>query len=354
MKFPESSLIETSKLSAVFNKTTASYKFYWFISLLEIFNNQDETIIPIRNILSRMICNAWYPVHYFKLSFGHSDMLSKNSKEIQLHANITEDISKDELYNHLIKSKDKEILKRIDHFDQQVPFRFLSPWFPGLNDSNVAQQSQSFANNCLYRINRKDRSIEINPNWRSYLKNNCRILLDFCYWNLAMFLQSKNPNTPDIPNKLIKPIKRSSMVQQRNFWKILLASNADIKCIYTDKSISLDNFDVEHFIPYSFVSHNLLWNLIPAVSDINRSKNNKIPDLNVFGRKYAKLQKAGIHAAYQKAPTSKLLEDFLILGGSIPDLLFLSEEDFYKRYYEVLSPLAQIALNQGFEKWNYK
>ena len=48
-------------------------------------------------------------------------------------------------------------------------------------------------------------TIEINEEWIKYLNQNIKVLKDFCYWNLVIFLQAKNPNVPDIPNKLIKP-----------------------------------------------------------------------------------------------------------------------------------------------------
>ncbi|WP_367268579.1 HNH endonuclease domain-containing protein [uncultured Pedobacter sp.] len=37
------------------------------------------------------------------------------------------------------------------------------------------------------------------------------------------------------------------------------------------------SFAVEHFIPYAFVSHDLIWNLIPADPSFNSRKNNKLP-----------------------------------------------------------------------------
>ena len=65
---PQNRNILTNKLSSVFNNTTASYKFYWFISLLQLFAERGDRKIPIKDILVRMICNAWYPINYFKIS----------------------------------------------------------------------------------------------------------------------------------------------------------------------------------------------------------------------------------------------------------------------------------------------
>ena len=49
---------------------------------------------------------------------------------------------------------------------------------------------------------------------------------------------------------------------------------------------------------------------------------------------------------------NKLLEDFLFIDNSIPEILKLSEEKLIERYKKTLEPLIQIANNSGFEFWN--
>lgn len=353
MELPFNCKVESNLLSSVFNKTTATYKFYWFLSLLELSNKPEQQKIPIKNILARMICNAWYPVHYFKLSFGFADLLSQNVKEIQRLGLLPDDIQKNDLYQWLIHNENKDVIRLINHFERYVPCRFLAPWLPGQSERDVWALSQTFANNCLYRIDKADKSIEINPHWNDYLLINRKVLEDFCYWNLALFLQSKNPNTPDIPNKLIKPTSRGSLNKQRSFWRIVFNENQPIRCIYTGRSLTPYDFAVEHFIPHSFVSHDLLWNLIPADMSVNSSKSNKIPELQFFLEKFIRVQRIGIDAVYHRTPNNKMLEDYFVLAGSISDLLNHSDENLLKLYYDLLSPLAQIAKNMGFETWNF-
>lgn len=353
MHLPVNENIKVNLISAVFNKTTATYKYYWFLSLLEIFNETQQQKIPIRNILARMICNAWYPVHYFKLSFGLADLLSHNAKEIQRLGGLPDNIHKNDLFQWLIQNEDREVIKLVHHFERYVPYRFLATWLPGQTDKNVLILSQSFTNNCLYRINKWDKIIEINPLWMDYLFSNYGVLKDFCYWNLALYLQSKNPNTPDIPNKLIKSTDRGNLSKQRMFWKFVFDKQESIPCIYTGRELTRHDFAVEHFVPHSFVSHDLLWNLIPADPSVNSSKSNKIPDLAAFLERFVQLQRNGISAVYNKKPEHKMLEDYLVLAGSIPDVLNLSHQDLQNRYYDLLSPLTQIAKNMGFEAWNF-
>ncbi len=353
---PSNNKLSISKLTQVFNSTSASYKFYWFISFLQLFaKNKDVERINVRDILIQMICNAWYPVVYFKLSFGYSDQLQKNIGKIQKALEIPHDILLDKLFILLKTNKDKTVNRLITHFNQQVPYRFLSPWIEYRNNRDVINRSQQFENNCIYSLlNDNELQIKINPAWKDYLVNNSKILLDFAYWRLALYVQGHNPNIPNIPHKLIKPAKRESLSKQKAFWKIVFETENTIECIYTGKSLSWNNFDMEHFIPWSFVLHDQMWNLIPADSSINLLKGNKLPSLNNYLKPFVELQRNAIEIVYTNNPDNELLEDYLFIEGTIPGLLNLSEKKLISRFKKTLEPLIQIASNSGFKQWARK
>ena len=107
MNLPEQKSISTFCLAQVFNNTTATYKFYWFISILEIYAKKQERLIQIKEILTRMISNAWYPIHYFRLSFGLQDKLSDNIKKIQALTDIPIDENKEAIQQFLMSNSDK-------------------------------------------------------------------------------------------------------------------------------------------------------------------------------------------------------------------------------------------------------
>ena len=159
--------------------------------------------------------------------------------------------------------------------------------------------------------------------------------MDFTYWNLMQFLQARNPNVPAISSKLIRPESRSSLANQHRYWNKVIQIGGPVRCIYTGHELYPSDYELDHFIPWSFVSHDLLWNLIPADGSINSSKSNYLPDLDIYLPKLAKLQhhslKVSIQANYQ--PT--ILEEFL---------------EVYRRTF---GPMHQIALNMGFETWKY-
>jgi len=295
---PQNNDLTINKLSSVFNNTSASYKFYWFISILQLFSDRNSQKIPIRDILIRMICNAWYPINYYKLNFGYSDKLNENIALIQKVLNIPIGVSLNDLFLLLQNSTNPLVNKLIIHFEQLVPYRFISPWIKG-SKNEVIKKSQNYNNNCLYSLNIDDTNcVHINPDWRDYLYKNNKILLDFSYWNLLQYLQIRNPNVPNIGNKLIKPIVRANLNNQRRFWNLVLNEIGPIKCIYTGKSLQVGNYDIEHFIPWSFVSHDQLWNLIPADSSVNSSKSNKLPPLERYFESFVTTQYEAINIAF--------------------------------------------------------
>ena len=249
----------------------------------------------------------------------------------------------------------KEIRSLLRVFTLNVPFRFLRPWIDTSDDKQVVERSQTFENVCLYALKKEQNEwwVEINPAWSDYLKENYRILMDFAYWNLTLFLQTRNPNVPNIPNKLIKPECRDSLTKQRAFWNTVIQTNGQLTCIYTGRELYVGNYDLDHFIPWSFVSHDLLWNLLPADPSINSSKGNKLPLLDVYLPKLASAHHEALRVYITLNKNRTVLEDYLSLGYTPNDLVSMNDSYFCEVFYQTFSPMVQIALNMGFESWNY-
>ena len=341
MKLPNSKRLPINLLAACFNNTTATYKYYWVLSILQSVE-EGKTRISKRELFARMISNAWFTVNYFHISFGKQDLIQQAIQVVNTNENIAIDEKYQVVFQKLNTTTNRITEKQLWHFNKNVPHWFMSPWFQKMKRNEIYRASQNFKNKCLYSLFEEE--IVINPEWKEYLIENTRVLKDFCFWNLALFLQTKNPNVPDIPNKLIKPALRSSLTQQRTqFWDIVLKELGSVKCIYTGKNLTIGNYAVEHFIPYNFVSHNLIWNLIPADKIFNSSKSDKLPPLDKYFNPFFSLQKTAIEIVKNKSPKNKFLEDYLSLFSDT-DLSFTKE-----KYKERIQPLITIASNNGFE-----
>ena len=348
MTLPNSHKLPIPTLAGIFSNTTATYKFYWFVALLDIVVKERKTRISFWEIIAGMVAESWYPIHYFKLSFGKSDSLFDKSLEIQNAFQISIESDKDKVRKYLLDNVNgtKKFLRI---FTLNVPYRFLSPWIKYTYDEDVVAKSQRFENDCLYAIYGDE--IVINDNWVEYLTEHYTILRDFAFWNLTEFLQKRNPNVPDVPSKLIKPILRDSLTKQHKFWDAYIETVGSIRCIYTNKPLIAKDYDLDHFIPWSFVSHNLLWNLLPADSSINSSKSNNLPPLDIYLKPYAELHHNALKTIYLKNPNNKILEDYLTVYDSIGELARMSDDDFCNVLQKTFLPLAQIAENMGFKYW---
>ena len=348
MNLPTSNILPINKLASVFGSTSATYKFYWLIALIELV--EEENIeIPKRKIFSRMISNSWYTINYFHISFGKQDNLQIAVERILKEEKLTIDEKKNKLDFCLENSNNKETLNQLFHFDKNVPHWFLSPWFPKINNETDNQQksriysdSRSFINGSLYALH-KD-FISINPIWISYLKSNAKVLKDYCYWNLALFLQSRNPNVPDIPNKLIKPALRNGLTKQTNeYWKLVFKELGSVNCIFTDTKLYFDekNYALDHFVPHAFVSHDLIWNLLPIEKKFNSLKSDKLPLFDKHFDKFYDLQKLAFDINKHHNSKSKYMDEFLTIFPNIDAF----EKD---KFSNTIQPLITIASNNGF------
>lgn len=348
MNLPFSENLPTNKLASSFANTSATYKFYWLISILELVEN-GQINIKKRDVFSRMISNAWYTVNYFHVSFGKQDIIQNAVQNILNYEDVSIDINKECLISILEYSNKKETIKSLEHFNLNVPHWFLSPWYPKLKDENdsnykkrIYSSSQNFENDCIYGLH--DKFISINPIWINYLKSNSKILKDFCFWNLALFLQTRNPNVPDIPNKLIKPAIRSSLTKQTNeYWKIVFKELGSIECIFSGEKLFFEqkNFALDHFIPHAFVSHDLIWNLIPIEKITNSKKSDSLPRFDKHFDKFYNLQKTAFEINKHYNSKGRYIEEFLSI---FPTLETFERE----KLLNTIQPLLTIASNNGF------
>lgn len=365
MILPEYKKIRVDNLNSVFNSTTNSYKFYWFLAILENIKG-GKSKIAIDEIVIEMIAELWYPINYFKLSFGLQDQFNAAIEIIQERLQLPKDIKKQELVLILLKSKSiPEISTLIKNLSRWVPQRFVRPWFSeelrGVKDYKVNQiiidlSDKNYSNKenpSLYRFN-DNNIIEINPQWLGYLEIHLGILTDFTYWNLNLFLQNRNPNVGNIPIKLFPPNKRN-LSNARKFWNIYLSLNDNMKCIYSDMTIKNEEYSLDHFLPWRFTGHDQLWNLLPTPKSINSSKSDNLPNIKCLNN-FISIQYNAFHDVLTFAGNkTKLFEDYsLLFNLSVSEIKNIEKQVFITKLIDNIKPQMQIAKNMGFQEgWQY-
>jgi hypothetical protein len=208
---------------------------------------------------------------------------------------------------------------------------------------------------CPYRfVSIPVESIEIQKEWFEYLQEHLYILTGFCFWHLLNYLQKNNPNVPNIAGKLFEPIERD-LRQARVFWQLAFDHLGSIRCIYSDQTMRKDTFSLDHFLPWRFVTHDLLWNIVPTPKNINSMKNDNLPDVDKYFDRFAQLQYEAFVVALNLRKT-KLIEDYILLfrNYNFSEATIYPFEQFRQTLYDTILPQIQIAKNMGFTSaWSY-
>lgn len=358
---PTFETLPIAAFSSVFSDTTNSYKLYWMYAIVDILKNEGiESEIEPKDIATRMIALAWYPVAVFRLSLGKQDQIAKTVKEISSQMKVEDDAKPIEIHQKIkdLCKNDARIDKLITDFLRYVPFRFLTPFFSetlkgriDVEKNGIIEELSELSFNSIqpsiYKIKKKGQ-IHFHPIWLDYFKRHLGIIESYNLWHLVRYLESRNPNVQGISSKILPPQKRD-LSTAKQFWNIVL-QNQTIECIYSSEIFDVEStVSIDHFVPWSFVAHDYLWNLSPTTKSINSSKSDNLPKLDLYLSKFTKIQFEAFNIVLT-AKKPKLLEDYVLLfQDSTAAIANLSENDFRTKLEKHIIPLSEIASNIGFK-----
>jgi hypothetical protein len=366
---PASNKLPVEYLAASFSNVTNSYKFYWFLSILEYIKENQTSIIPLNKLLANMVGSVWYPTNYFRLSFGKQDRLNQIALKVKVTTGLAVDAKKGQVVDVTLTCllTQPDLSKEIFSLGRFVPQRFLRPFFQNLlkgkPDWQVDKLIVELADNaftnptetCLYRfVNIPEEAIELQPDWFDYLQRHLNILTGFCLWHLVNYLQKNNPNVPNLASKLFEPEKRD-LKQARAFWRLVFDLTEPMICIYSGQTMDKDDFSLDHFLPWRFVTHDLLWNIIPTPKNVNSAKSDNLPKIDLYFAAFAQRQYTAFQSVANLRKT-KLLEDYVLLfkKEDFHEVKELSSEQFVAILHDTIVPQIQIAKNMGFTAdWSY-
>ncbi|HSH03337.1 MAG TPA: HNH endonuclease domain-containing protein [Anaerolineae bacterium] len=361
---PNAPNLPIEHLAGAFRNTTNSYKYYWFLAILNHIKAGGDATISIDALLADMVTSVWYPVNYFHLSFGSQDKLGR----AVLTVKVAEDIDANDkpqavqLAVSAYLNQNGAEAKKVRQLTRYVPTRFLRPWFQtetkGMKDHKVDNYIAEAASDyftarttpmyCFVEPN----SIKLNPHWLAYLRQHLNILQGFCWWHLLNYLQKRNPNVPNIASKLFPPETRDLRNAHR-FWQEVIQKRGAVACIYSSETMTtLTGNSIEHFLPWSFVAHDLNWNLVPTPKPVNSAKRDRLPEMSRYFEPFADLQ----YEAVQVVTKAKLLEDYVLMAavGSVAELKAMPRADFTDKLHDTIAPQIVIARNMGFtSNWVY-
>ena len=374
---PQSSNVESRLLEMAldFKNFSTSYKALWFNSIFEeVIKGNKE--IEIKKIISKMVAYAWYPAIYYKLSLGFQDQMGKIAHYVHENLGVNREERVDKIEYYVFSSNDKELNKMLNNISRYVPYRLIRPFFEEnirirekilnrkLTDMEINKLIAELSmkdDEAPYKIDVERKVILVNDNWCEYLIRNQAIIQGWIKYKITYYLQMKNPNVPAIPFKVTMPTKRD-LSRGKSFWRVIKDS-IDINDIYTGMSFNVENISkygeisIDHYVPWSFVLHDELWNLTPTFKNINSSKGNNLPSSNEYLNEFCELQyKAFLVGRESKKRPQRFLEDYFNINREIYKINShndRSKDMFIDSLKNTIEPLCQIAYNQGYSSWKY-
>lgn len=178
-----------------------------------------------------------------------------------------------ETYEKYFKDKKDVQEKLILEIEQQC-FRDVIPRFqPNGEDPFYAHFHQVSTSGRKYIPPRSDkRYITLKYKALSFFKEEYEVLSKVLILEWAKFLEKTN-FTPRLISKieLMKDPKRNSL---NKYKKVLL--EMERKCFYCDTSLENAKVHIDHFIPWSYIYEDEIWNLVQACSSCNLIKSDSL------------------------------------------------------------------------------
>jgi len=352
------------------------YKFYWLEAIVQLIaENKKEATYD--EIINEMIANAWYSVVEFhvhlsgiRIDEGIRDNLEKAVSKLHKLSGLQSNASKVEIKNK-IKQFDQELHKEKMILTQNVPYKALSGF---ANRGSEYIDLNSSAGIMMAYYNRLsatdkplpyifgeekglDRKVIFQDSWIQMIQDHAVSILGWIQYEKVRWLQNNNPEVPGLVYKLA-PLdeKMRKLGHVRRLWEAIL-DITNVIDIFKDEPIKKEAYDVDHFIPWSFVMNNELWNLMPTDPSLNSTKSNKLPQWKKFFARFADNQYIMYELVHRKPGIRKLYEscyrDNLHSIWAIRELYQKgnSKEEFLGILEKNMRPVYDSARRQGYEVW---
>ena len=352
------------------------YKFYWLEAIVQLIaaGVSDTTF---DEIIDEMICNAWYSVREFHIHLSGlgsdgsvRDGLERAILRLSELSELPSNASKVEIKNE-IHRYNRELYDAKEQLTHMVPYRALAGFFVNAGDQDVSWNSirrmtayiEAFSRDKValpYTFGTSSRlakEVHFHPDWIRMIQDNTVSILGWIQYEKVRWLQNNNPEVPGLVYKLA-PMdeKMRKLGQVRKLWKGILDLH-EVRDVFTDMPVQPKKYDIDHFIPWSFVMNDELWNLMPMDSSLNSAKSNRLPQWDPFFARFSENQfllyemiheKPGIHKLYEGCWRDNLHS---IWAGQELYRPGNTREEFNRILKKNMRPVYDSAKRQGYEVW---
>lgn len=351
------------------------YKFYWLEAIVNLISaGVKETTFD--EIIDEMICNAWYSVREFHVHLSGlgadksvRDGLERAIIRLSELSSLPANASKVEIKNE-IKVFNKELYASKEQLTHMVPYRALAGFFANAGEvvnwdsiRRLTAYIERFNKECtklpytLGNSSKLNKEVIFDSDWTNLIQDHTVSILGWIQYEKVRWLQNNNPEVPGLVYKLA-PMdeKMRKLGNVRKLWQGILDLRR-VQDIFTGREIQSGHYDIDHFIPWSFVMNDELWNLMPMDSSLNSSKSNRLPQWDPFFQRFTANQYLlykmiqdipGIQSLYQKCWRDNLHS---IWAGQELYRPGNTEEQFCSILERNMRPVYDSARRQGYEIW---
>ena len=367
--------LDMEGFSRMMQSPSYCYKFYWLEAIVKLISENKEEV-SYNEIIDEMIANAWYSVLEFHVHLSGlwadgeiRDNLEKAVLKLYRLSRLPANASEIEIKNQ-IRKFEQELHPEKMFLTQNVPYKALSGFANkgreriDLNSSAGVMMGYYNRINALsplpYTFGKQkglERKIRFHELWIQMIQDHTVPILGWIQYEKVCWLQSVNPEVPGLVYKLA-PMdeKMRKLSHVRKLWDGILDLTQIID-VFREEPVKKEDYEVDHFIPWSFVMNDELWNLMPMDSSLNGIKSNRLPRWDAFFRKFAANQyimyelvqgKPGIRKLYERCYRDNLhsiwASQELYRKGN-------SREEFYGILERNMRPVYDSARRQGYEVW---
>lgn len=263
-----------SAFARLFSSKTAhasSYKFGFLKAILDnLYNVNENLVLDFDQLFST------FTEIYWNLVLKHH-ILQNNPGNANKHTSLE---------SALLETKERFLIA------DDVPFesitvemkKFVCHKVKMGCKNNVVGALYGDLNGLFYSFSKKGEWIQINPLMYQFVCKHKVAIEKLNYYEWARYLEKvNNQNAVD---HLLSKIDESTLHTRNSlmYYRDVLFKEFESNCFYCGKSVTYGAVDVDHFIPWSFIKDDQLWNFVLSCPTCNNRKRDKLADMIYLDR----------------------------------------------------------------------
>ena len=240
-----------------------SYKFGFLKAILDnLYNVDDDLTLSFNQLFSK------FAEIYWNLVLKHH-LLQKNPGKTNRRS---------KLETVLYAAKERY------QIEDSIPFESISPEMKIYVCHNVKQNCKHNVVGALYADLQKyfyafDKAgewIKINPQMYEFVCKHKVAIEKINYYEWAKFLEKVNEDR--VLDHLLSKLDETTLHTRSSlaYYRDILFNEFENKCFYCGKPVLRGSVDVDHFIPWSFIKDDNLWNFVLSCPACNNQKRDKL------------------------------------------------------------------------------